>query len=313
MKRYERILVCVDRTENAARMLAYVQAIARLASPKEIHLLYVADAGPRNADDALAPSPPATEITPETLRALAAEHFDERQRDTCQCAVIHGAPLIEILRFAHEKDVNLIVIGRHCGSAVETHDEADDEAPLARRITRKATCSVLVLPDEFQIKADTILVPVRNSDCSAGALDVACGIAAATKAEVIALNVFQVHAGYSRVGTNLEEHQALLETAAQHECEKLLKRTDTRTVKVRCECAADLQHQPVPVILQAIEKVSADLVVIGARGRTGAAGVLLGTVTEQLIRESPLPVLAVKKKGECLGILRALLTLAGEG
>ena len=240
MKRYARILVCVDRTEKAARMLAYVQAIARLASPKKIHLLHVADAGAGTTDDELAPSPPEPEITADTLRGLAAEHFDERQRDTCQCTVVRGAPLIEILRFAHEKDVNLVVIGRHYSPAIET----DDEALRARRVTRKATCSVLVLPDEFQIKADTILVPVRNSDCSAGALDVACGIAAATDAKVVALNVFQVHAGYSRVGTSLEEHQALLETAAQHECEKLIKRVDTRTVEVQCECAADLQHQP---------------------------------------------------------------------
>ena len=75
----------------------------------------------------------------------------------------------------------------------------------------------------------------------------------------------------------------------------------------------DLHGNPVSVILDALAPVAADLVVIGARGRTGAAGVMLGTVTEQLIRESPVPVLAVKKKGECLGILRALLTLAGEG
>lgn len=49
---------------------------------------------------------------------------------------------------------------------------------------------------------------------------------------------------------------------------------------------------------------------IGSRGRTGAAGVLLGRVTEQLIRKSTVPVLAAKKKGECIGVLRALLELA---
>ncbi len=81
---------------------------------------------------------------------------------------------------------------------------------------------------------------------------------------------------------------------------------------MRWECAPDLHDKPVPIILEAIDRLAADAVVIGARGRTGAAGVLLGKVTEQLIRESPVPVLAVKKKGECLGILRALLTLTGE-
>jgi nucleotide-binding universal stress UspA family protein len=51
------------------------------------------------------------------------------------------------------------------------------------------------------------------------------------------------------------------------------------------------------------------LIAIGSRGRTGTAGVLLGKVTEELIAQSRLPVLAVKRKGEQIGILQALLSL----
>ena len=214
--------------------------------------------------------------------------------------------MIEILRYAHEKDVDLIMLGRHYGRRVET----DDEAVLARRITRKATCSVLVLPEEYRFQADAIVVPIRDSECSANALEVACGIAATTGATVTALNVFHVTSGYSRVGTTLEEHQALLEAAAMRECARLIKRTDTHGVNVECKCTPDLHGHPVPVILEELGSGQGRAVVIGARGRTGAAGVLLGTVTEQLIRKSPSPVLAVKKKGECVGVLQALLIIA---
>lgn len=310
MKRYERILVCIDRPERDSRMLAYVRTIARLAESKEIHLLHVSEEKARDSDEPSEQLSGAREITDETLRALAAEHFKSPGTYGCLCELVKGAPLLEVLRFAADKDIDLIVIGRHYGEEAR----ADGEALLARRITRKATCSVLVLPEEHdRVKAGMILVPVRNSECSANAVDVACDIAAATKAAVTAFNVYQVHPGYSRVGTTLEEHQALLETAAQRECGKLLERVDTHGVEVLSKCAPDLRGKPVPIILEAVTTIPADLVVIGARGRTGAAGVLLGTVTEQLIRESPVPVLAVKKKGECLGILRALLTIAGEG
>jgi nucleotide-binding universal stress UspA family protein len=309
MKRYERILVCIDRPQRDARMLAYVQAIARLAESKQIHLLHVSDEKTPQPGEPLPEGSAEARITPETLRALAAEHLAECGEGVCRCHAVCRTPLLETLRFAHDQEIDLIVMGRHYGAA----SEADDEALLARRITRKATCSVLVLPEDYQIKGDTLLVPVRDSECSANALDVACGIATATDATVVTLNVFAVHSGYARVGKTLEEHQALLETAAEHECDLLLKRVDTRGAKVECRCMPDLHGKPVPVILEAVESASADLVVIGARGRTGAAGVLLGTITEQLIRSSPVPLLAVKKKGECLGILRALLTLAGEG
>ena len=308
MKRYQRILVCIDQPERDLRMLSYAWAVARLAESKEIHLLHVTDDKAHGFDDLPQPSSVPDEVTSETLRALVLEHIEEPAAQKCLCEVIHGSPLLEILRFAYERDIDLIIVGRHYGEGAGT----DDDALQARRITRKATCSVLVLPEEHQIKADTILVPVRNSECSANALDVACGISAATNAKVIALNVYQVHAGYSRSGVSLEQHQLLLDEAAQRESGRLLERVDTRSVAVRCTCVPSLHGKPVQALLESITTFSVDLVVIGARGRTGAAGVLLGNVTEQLIRRSPVPVLAVKKKGECLGVLRALLSLSEE-
>jgi nucleotide-binding universal stress UspA family protein len=49
------------------------------------------------------------------------------------------------------------------------------------------------------------------------------------------------------------------------------------------------------------------LIVIGAKGRSLSALVLLGSVTEKLIETTPAPVLAVKKKGAGMGFLEALL------
>ena len=52
-----------------------------------------------------------------------------------------------------------------------------------------------------------------------------------------------------------------------------------------------------------------DLVVIGARGRSNDAAALLGGVTEQVIRSARSPLMVVKKKGEGLRLLDALLEL----
>ena len=49
-----------------------------------------------------------------------------------------------------------------------------------------------------------------------------------------------------------------------------------------------------------------DLIVMGTRGRSRAASVLLGSETEQTIIESRLPVLAVKHYGARLRLLQAL-------
>ncbi len=306
MKRYERIAICIDQAQRDARILDYAGAVVRLAESREVHLLHVSENQDAESEET---SDQVTEVTEEALESLAAKHFGNSVLPRCEYAVIRGSPLIEILRFAYEKDIGLIIIGRHYGDMLA----ASDDAVLPRRITQKATCSVLVLPEDCQPKATTILVPVRDSDCSANALDAACGVASRTGASVVAFNFYRVPAGHARAGLTREQQLAQLEDIARRECERLIERTDTRSVSIQCRCTPHFQSAVIPVVLEAISETAADLVVIGARGRTGAAGVLLGAVTEQLIRKSPVPVLAVKKKGECIGVLRALLTLAGEG
>ena len=307
MKRYERILVCIEGAQYGAPKLRYVGAIARLAQTRELHVVHVTEETPAAEPDEMAPPPPDP-VTAETLRACAEEHFQGHGNEEIICEVVTGPPLLEILRYAHDKEIDLIVIGR----LRDPRGTTDSDALFARRLTRKATCSVLVLPLDAEVKrTGNILVPVRNSDCSANALEVAIEIAAATGYGLVCLNVFRVSCGYSRVGMTLEEHQAKLRSNAENESAKLLRRVKTGDVKLSTLHLPDLYNQPVPIILEAIRTEAADVVVIGARGRSGAAGVLLGKVTEQLIQKSPVPLLAVKKKGECIGMVQALLTIAG--
>ncbi|MHC4695407.1 MAG: universal stress protein [Planctomycetota bacterium] len=295
MLRYRSVLVCVKSSHWAARNLAYLSPMSRAAQTQHVHLLH---AKPEGHDSA--------KFTPEDLRKLAADNFKGHGNETIVAKVIDRPPLVEILRYALEQEIDLIVVGRRAGDV----KDAGHEATLVRRVTRTATCSVLVLPENTEPGIQRILVPARDSDCSANALDVACGIAKAFGAKVRCLNVFHVTSGYKRVGTTLEEHTALLRKGAEKECRRLLDRVDGRGVDVETRCVPDQDGQPVPIISANFATEGADLLVIGSRGRTGAAGVLLGHVTEQLIRESAIPVLAVKRKGECIGVLRALLELA---
>lgn len=289
-------------------MLGYVGAVGRAAGARELHLIHVAPAEqPPPAEGVAVTGRRASTCQVEDLRGLADKHYQGHGGEEIVCQVIEGSPLIEILRYTMEKEIDLVVIGRHGGG----DGDADNEATLARRVTQKATCSVLVLPEDIRVKADRIICPVRDSACSANALEMACRVGVAVGGTVVALNVFYVSSGYAAVGTTLEEHTDLLRTMAEEECTRLLARVDVGEAKLETKCVPDLYARPVPIILEEIEKESGDLVVIGARGRTGAAGVLLGHVTEDLIRRSAVPVLAVKKKGECIGVLQALLTLAG--
>jgi nucleotide-binding universal stress UspA family protein len=50
-----------------------------------------------------------------------------------------------------------------------------------------------------------------------------------------------------------------------------------------------------------------DLIVMGTRGRSAAASVLLGSETEQTMVETQIPLLVVKQRGARLRLLPALL------
>jgi nucleotide-binding universal stress UspA family protein len=60
-------------------------------------------------------------------------------------------------------------------------------------------------------------------------------------------------------------------------------------------------------ICRLAEERQADLIVMGTRGRSRSAGILLGSETEETIVHTRVPVLAVKRFGNRLSFLQALL------
>lgn len=304
MKQFQRILVCVETLEKARPLLTCASAVSKAAQAREVHLLHVhssAASRPKMTVNGVAIA--RKSMTTSILRSAASDLFKGHGREKVQCAVVNGSCMSEILRYAQSREVDLVVLGRR--------SSGDTAAAFSQRLARKVRCSVLVVPDEANSEWKRILVPARNSDCSAGALAAACGIGAASGAEVVCLNVYRVRSGYLHIGGSLERQIARMGELAHRECEELCNRTDTAGANLTVKCVPDAYHKPVPAILEQVNEESADLLVIGALGRRGIAGLLLGSVTEEMIRRCGVPVLAVKKKGEAVGLSQAVRTLAG--
>lgn len=53
---------------------------------------------------------------------------------------------------------------------------------------------------------------------------------------------------------------------------------------------------PAPAVLRAVDDLKADLVVMAIHGRKGIDRLILGSVAERVVRESPKPVLTVKPR-----------------
>jgi nucleotide-binding universal stress UspA family protein len=140
-----------------------------------------------------------------------------------------------------------------------------------------------------------ILVPLDGSACSERALPVAAQIARATHGTLILVRAIPstIEAAWYAMGSaplmgeamdaELKEVEAYLSGVAGASMLKGIK--VTRHI---------LTNRPAISILDAIHTLQADLVVMCSHGATGFRRWMLGSVTQEVIRHSPVPVLALR-------------------
>lgn len=320
MNGFERVAVLIDESKTGRNLLLYVRELSRLQEIREISLLHVIPYQPPASMVAMQASGSAYWVSQDSLKKqeelraakrkelelLAREVLPSDAPYTFRTTVLSGSPLYDTLDYTFNESTDLLVVGRHYADDSQT----DEQAVMAQRLTRKSACSVLVLPEYNFALPTRLLVPVRDSDCSALALDLACRLAAPTDGLVFALNLYSTRGATGPSGVSEHQESDIPEKLANEENARLRERVDSHGVYVEYICQADPDNRPEDKMLEAVERTNAHAVVIGARGRTGAAGVLLGKVTQRLIAHATVPVFAVKKKGEMIGVVTAVLELS---
>lgn len=146
-----RILLPTDFSENSNVALKYACAFAEKFS-SELHLLHVVqDLVAMVPEPGLAFPPPGDYMN--ELKASAEQALVRLPGDDCGKVgavvreVRQGPPFVEIIRYAREREIDLIVMGTHGHSGL-AHMFLGS---VAERVVRKAPCPVLtVRPGEHQ-------------------------------------------------------------------------------------------------------------------------------------------------------------------
>lgn len=144
----------------------------------------------------------------------------------------------------------------------------------------------------FRIKK--ILVPIDFSDCARKALQYAIPLA---KEHQATLTLLYVVPPIYTVGEFGGVEYPQLQVEMQAEGVKALSKLNDVEVHgaVPAETLVRL-GAPAHEIISAARELGSDLVVISTHGRTGLTHLLLGSVTEQVVRRSPCPVLIVRER-----------------
>ena len=137
-----------------------------------------------------------------------------------------------------------------------------------------------------------ILVPIDFEKASGEALGRARNLAETLAFEVVLLHVYAVPAPfYSGIapmtGPALSEEIRL---AAAETLERFAAEHGNLRSILRC-------GDPTTETLAIIEEIKPEMVVMGTHGRGGLGHLLLGSVAENIVRKSPVPVLTLRATG----------------
>jgi len=233
------------------------------------------------------------------LQNVANTHgSDDMEIVTNQKRAISAAP--EILEYASKNDIDLIVMGTQgrrgighllLGSAAE-------------EVVRLAECPVFTIRESEEVKPiklfERILVPVDFSDHSKKTLAYAKEITNSYGANLQLLHIIEdtIHPAFSLSGkSSIFDLVPGIEVDCRRRIEKLIQEAEiskknTEIIVKGGQAAHD--------IIKFAKDNSSDLVVIATHGLTGIEHLLLGSVTEKVVRMAHCPVFTVNSFGKDL-------------
>ncbi len=284
---FERILVPFDFSTASVRLLRWIasQADCTRASLTAVHV--VTTAAPWGLGEG-ACSTDSNKGHVETGRLLLKRllHSIDGGKDSISAHVAAGEPTEQILQYARKTKPDLIAMAIH-GPRVLKHLCI---SATTERITRQARCPVLVVPEGMLMRREDsrhrnasdgktrIVVPIDLSADSAAALRFANALAKARDAELHVLNF---------CGDGNSHHQAF-RTQLDSWVRAHLPHIGRVTVTL-CE-----QEPSVYMLINRVERIKADLIVLGARGYAWTERFRLNSTMDGILRNAPCPVISMR-------------------
>ena len=142
-----------------------------------------------------------------------------------------------------------------------------------------------------------ILIPLDGSELSEEAFGAALPLAKAFGSEMMFVGVLDLTAGMYDVYSeafNPVDLKAQLEKFLESALDRARTRAENEGVKARRFLKVGVPHEEIATLS---EEEGADLIVMTTHGRKGLTHLLLGSVTEKVIRTSPCPVLVIRPEG----------------
>lgn len=287
--RFHRVTVALAMTPDDDDLLRYAARLAELGIADGFRFVHVVTP----QDEGREGSMPAHV---GRMEAAVARVFGDAVRSGQLCYRVMKGPnrIDSLVQFVSAEQSDLIVLGHR--------KNRTGQRSLARRLAMITSCSVWMVPQDSAPDTLRILAPIDFSQPSADSLSLATAIARSNGLpECWALHVF-----FDESVIRYDEHEEIARGEEQAEFRRFVTRIDTHGIRVRPLFVESINVGQ--AILRKAEECRADLIVIGTRGHSRAATILLGSATSHVIAESKVPVLAIKHFGDQLSLGETLLS-----
>jgi nucleotide-binding universal stress UspA family protein len=300
----KRILVAVDLSPIDQSLIRYAYRLSTVQQIEKIYFVSVV----KNLDlpeEISAAYPellaPMDESLKKQIHDTIGKTVGEKLSTPFDIDIIEGDTTKQVLRWAKIKGVDLILLGKKSTS--------DGSGINGSKIARLSPCHVAFIPEKMPEEHIHLLVPVDFSDPSKLAVELALKIAHAnTHARVSCMHVYHVPSGYHVSGKSRSEFSEIMKKTSEKLYRQFIDTIDTQGLEVPCAMVlGDLDKVP-ELVNEHAAKHSNSGVVIGSKGKTKAASLLLGSTTERFIDIGlDHPLVVAKPKNEIMDVFDAIM------
>lgn len=286
-------MIGLDMSYMDEILLKYAQELTDVLKPENIYFLNIQPN--LDLDDDIKEllggnDKPSDEVVKENMKQTVAKFFKNNSNACIDYKVVEGNPSQEILRWTKIKEIDLLIMGRKelkGGSGI-----------TPQQVSAKVMSSVLIIPEGIErYNLNKILVPIDFSDYSKLALEETLYLKSLKKdIEIKCHHVYNLPLGYEKTGKTADEFSEIMKTNAEKKFKKMQSKIDG-AASIECTFKLSDDNSIGKQIKEAADKENADLIVMGAKGRTLATQIFLGSATEKLIKfQSNSALLVVKDK-----------------
>lgn len=202
----------------------------------------------------------------------------------------YGNHFDKIIKTADNIHANVIVIG----AGEKTKNDVFQLGTTAEKIIRKSIKPVWIVKNNSPLDVKNILCPVDFSIESKRALKNAIIMARRFNAELIILSVYEmIYSDSLKLKLDWDEETEYIKLEHEKEFNTFLEGFNLTDLKWDRETVKGL---PSDEILRAISLYNTDLLIMGTTGKSGLNRIVMGSVTEKVVREVPCSFITIKSE-----------------